>query len=97
MANNVLSQEAIPNKEITVFAAGRHVVPQTLLLEAATTDQVLSEVTRVLMDTGSSRTYVTEEIVTKFKLNYGRSNLHFWKQPTKRNHVTSRHLDADIK
>ena len=80
-----------------MLAAGWYVVPQTPLVEATTTDQMLSEVIRVLMDTGSSRTYVTEKIVNKFKLNYSGSNLHFWKQPTKRNHITNCHLDAEFK
>ena len=67
-AKDVLSKEAIPNKETAMLAAGKHVVLQTALVEATSTDQMLSEVTRELMDTGNSRTYVTKEIVNKFKL-----------------------------
>ena len=81
VTNNVLSKEAIPNKETTMLAAGKHVVMQTALVEATSTDQMLSEVTRVLIDTGSSRTYVTKEIVNKLKLNpqvQQINNLHFW-------------------
>ena len=74
VTNNVLSEEAIPNKEMAILAAGKHVVMQTTLVEATSTDQMLSEVTRVLMDTGSSRTYVTEEIVNKLKLKTYESN-----------------------
>ena len=74
MTNNVLSKEAIPNKETTMLAAGKHVVMQTALVEATSTDQMLSEVTIVLIDTGSSRTYVTKEIVNKLKLKTHRSN-----------------------
>ena len=54
VTSNVLSKEANLNKEITMLAAGKHVVMQTALVEATSTDQMLSEVTIVLMDTGSS-------------------------------------------
>ena len=57
-----------------MLAAGDHGVMQTALVEATSTDQMISEVTRVLMDTGSSRTYVTEEIVNKLKLKTHESN-----------------------
>ena len=55
VTNDVLSKEAIPDKETTMLA-GEHAVMQTALVEATLTDQMLSEVTRVLMDTGSSQT-----------------------------------------
>ena len=87
LTNTVLSKEAIPNKETAMLATGEHVVMQTALVKATSTDQMLSEVTRVLMDTGSSRTYVTEEIVNKLKLKTPES---------KRNHVTSCHLDTEV-
>ena len=68
MANDILSKEAIQNEETTILAAGERVVMQTALVEATPTNQMLSEVTKVLMDTRSNRTYVTEEIVNKLKL-----------------------------
>ena len=74
MTNDVLSKEATPNKEMTMLVAGKHVVMQTALIEATSTDQMLSEVTRVLMDTGSSRTYFTEEIVNRLKLQTHQPN-----------------------
>ena len=74
LSNNVLSKEAIPNEERAMLAAGEHVIIQTALVEATSTDQMLSEVTRVLMDTGSSQMYVTEEIVNKLKLKTHESN-----------------------
>ena len=93
LTNNVLSKEAIPNEETAILAAGEHVDLHTTLVEVTSTDQMLSEVTRVLMDTESSRAYVTEEIVNKLKLKTHESNKY---QQTKRNHVNSRHLDAEV-
>ena len=65
VAHMVLSKEAIPNEETTVLAAGKCVVMQIPLTEGTSTNQMLSEATRVLMDTGSSWTYVKEEIFNK--------------------------------
>ena len=73
VTNDVLSKEAIPDKETTMLA-GEHAVMQTALVEATLTDQMLSEVTRVLMDTGSSQTCVTEEILNKLKVKTHESN-----------------------
>ena len=70
VAHNVLSKEAIPNEEFIVLAYGKYVVIQTRLVEGTSTNQMLFDVTRVLMDTGSSRTYVTEEIFNKLYLIY---------------------------
>ena len=74
VTNHVLSKEAIPNEETMMLATGEHIVMQIALAEATSTDQMLSEVTRVLMDAGSSRTYVTEKIVNKLKLKIHKSN-----------------------
>ena len=74
VTNDVLSKEAIPNGETVMLKVGKHVVMQNALVETTSTDQMLSEVTRVLMDTGSNRTYVTEEIVNKVKLQTHESN-----------------------
>ena len=41
---------------------------QTTLIEAVGPGQSKSEITRVLMDTGSQRTYTTEEIFKKLNL-----------------------------
>ena len=46
-----------------MLSAEEHVVIQTALVEAMSIDRLASEVTRVLMDMGSSRTYITEDIV----------------------------------
>ena len=74
VANDVLSKEAIHNVETTMLVAGKHVVMLKALVEATSADQMLSEVTIVLMDTGNSQTYVTEEIVNKLKLQTHESN-----------------------
>ena len=54
--------------ETTMLSDGEHVVMQTALVEAISTNHSASEVTKVLMETGSSRTYVTEEIAQKLNL-----------------------------
>ena len=41
---------------------------QTALIEAVGPGQSKSEITRVLMDTGSQRTYITKEIIKRLKL-----------------------------
>ena len=74
MTNHILSKEATSNEEMMMLATGEHIVMQTALAEATSTDQMVSEVTRVLMDTGSSRTYVTEKNVNKLKLKIHKSN-----------------------
>ena len=51
----------------SILAAGEQVIIQTALIEAIGPDQSKSEITRILMDTGSQRTYITEEIVKKLK------------------------------
>ena len=52
----------------SMLAAGEQVIMQTALIEAMDPGQSKSEITRVLMDTGSQRTYISEEIVKKLKL-----------------------------
>ena len=52
----------------SVLTAAERVIIQTVLIEAMDWDQSKSEITRVLMNTSSQRTYITEEIVKKFKL-----------------------------
>ena len=74
VANNVLSKEAIHNVETTILVPGQHIVMLKALVEATSTDQMLSEVTIELMNTGNSRIYVTEEIVNKLKLQTYESN-----------------------
>ena len=51
-----------------MLTAGVQVIMQTALIEAMDLDQSKSEIMRVLMDNGSQRTYITEEIVKKLKL-----------------------------
>ena len=52
----------------SMLAAREQVIMQTALIEAMDPGQSKSEITRVLMDTGSQRTYITEEIVKKLNL-----------------------------
>ena len=51
-----------------MLATGEQVILQTALNEAMDPGQSKSEITRVLMDTGSQRTYITEKIVKKLNL-----------------------------
>ena len=46
----------------------KHVVMQAAMVKVMPPYESTFEVTRVLMDSGSSRTYVTEEIVKRLKL-----------------------------
>ena len=46
-----------------MLSAGEQVIMQTALFEAMDQDKSKSEITRVLRDTGSQRTYITEEII----------------------------------
>jgi len=72
MSNDVLpenpSHDEVSSNETAMLSVGEHVVMQTAMVEVMPPDESASEVTRVLMDTGSSRTYVTEDIVTRLKL-----------------------------
>ena len=74
MTNHILSKEVTSNEEMMMLATGEHIVMQTVLAEATSTDQMVYEFTRVLMDTGSNRTYVTEKNVNKLKLKIHKSN-----------------------
>ena len=56
------------NEGQSMLAAGEQVILQTVIIEAMDPGQSKSEITRVLMDTGSQRTYITEEIVKNLKL-----------------------------
>ena len=47
----------------SMLSAGEQVIMQTALFEAMDQDKSKSEITRVLRDTGSQRTYITEEII----------------------------------
>jgi len=55
-------------KEVSMLSAGEQVIMQTALVEAMDIEQSRSETTRIMMDTGSQRTYVTEDIVKKLGL-----------------------------
>ena len=68
VADGILFKEVIPKGKTTMLETDEHDVMQTALVEATSTDQMFSEVTRMLMDIGSSRIYVTDEIVNKTKL-----------------------------
>ena len=52
----------------SMLAAGEQVIIQTALIEAMDPGQSKSEITNVLMDTGSQRTSITEEIVKKLNI-----------------------------
>ena len=52
----------------SMLAAGEQVIMQTALIEAMHSGQSKSKITRVLVDTGSQRPYITEKIVKKIKL-----------------------------
>ena len=52
----------------SMLAVEEQVIIQTALIEAMDPGQSKSEITRVLMDTGSQRTYITAEIVKKLNL-----------------------------
>ncbi|MEM7375589.1 MAG: reverse transcriptase domain-containing protein [Bacteroidota bacterium] len=62
------NQEETLIEEEGLLSAGENVIMQTALVEAMDGEESCSETTRVLMDTGSSRTYITEELVEKLKL-----------------------------
>ena len=47
----------------SMLSAGEQVIMKTALFEAMDQDKSKSEITRVLRDTGSQRTYITEEII----------------------------------
>ena len=73
-SNSVFTANTAPplvedcNEEQSMLAAGEQVILQTVIIEAMDPGQSKSEITRVLMDTGSQRTYITEEIVKNLKL-----------------------------
>ena len=68
ITEEVIEPPVAPVNETTMLSMGEHVVMQTALVEALPTDESKSEVTRILMDTGSSRTYITEDIVNRLGL-----------------------------
>ena len=55
------------NEKTTMLSVREHVVMQTAMVELMPPHESTSEVMGVLVDTGSSRTYVTEEIVKRLK------------------------------
>ena len=67
-ANTAPSLVGNCNEGQSMLAAGEQVIMQTALIKAKDPGQSKSEITRVLMDIGSQRTYITEEIVKKLKL-----------------------------
>jgi len=67
-ATAAFSEMKAQEKEVSMLSAGEQVIMQTALVEAMDIDQSRSETTRIMMDTGSQRTYVTEDIVKKLGL-----------------------------
>jgi len=79
--NGMISQEVqddapeeIPVAEEGLLSAGENVIMKTALVEAMDSEHLHSEVTRIMMDSGGSRTYVTEDMVKKLKLEIRGSN-----------------------
>lgn len=76
MSNDVLQKNPAheevmsSNEGSTMLSAwlSKHVVMQAAMVKVMPPYESTFEVTRVLMDSGSSRTYVTEEIVKRLKL-----------------------------
>ena len=67
-------QDVIP--EPSMLAVGDQIVMQTALVEATDPNEKYKEPVRVLFDTGSHRTYITEELVNKLNLKSdGTSNI----------------------
>ena len=60
-------------EEEELLSAGENVM-QTAFVEAMDQEELHSEVTRVLMDSGSSRTYVREELVKRLNIETEHSN-----------------------
>ena len=67
-ANAACLEMKARDEEVSMLSAGEQVIMQTVLVEAMDADQVCSETTRIMMDTGNQRTYVTENIVKKLGL-----------------------------
>lgn len=67
IANDDQEEGALIEEE-GLLSAGENVIMQTALIEVLDQEETHAETTRVLMDTGSSRTYITEELVDKLKL-----------------------------
>ena len=55
------------NEETTMLSVGEQVVMQTAMVEVMQPEEPTSEFMRVFMNAGSNRTYVTEDIVSRWK------------------------------
>ena len=68
--SNVAEQEREPadNNETSMLSMNEQVIMQTALVEVMDPAETKSQVTRILMDTGSQRTYVTEEVARKLSV-----------------------------
>ena len=55
-------------QESSMLSTGEQVVMQTALVEAVSLDESRHEPVRILLDTGSHRTYITEDLVKKLRL-----------------------------
>ena len=58
-------REPADNNETSLLSTNVQVIMQTALVEVMDPAETQSQVTRILMDTGSQRTYVTEEVTTQ--------------------------------
>ena len=88
---------ATPLKEATMLSAEEYVIMQTALVEAMSTNHLASEVTWVLMNTWSRKTYIIEKAVQKLNQMNESTNLYLWSWQTKRNHVTDGYIDHKVK
>ena len=77
--------------------AEEYVIMQTALVEAMSTNHLASEVTWVLMNTWSRKTYIIEKAVQKLNQMNESTNLYLWSWQTKRNHVTDGYIDHKVK
>jgi len=56
------------NTQASLLSTGEQVVMQTALIEAVSPDESRRELVRILLDTGSHRTYITEELTKQLGL-----------------------------
>ncbi|XP_066925958.1 uncharacterized protein [Clytia hemisphaerica] len=101
IADDVEIDEDTLIEEEGLLSAGENVIMQTALIEAMDREESTSETTRVLMDTGSSRTYITQELVEKLKLEIEDKKpidcFYLWREKAKGNDFTRCHHCVEVK
>ena len=63
-----LDREPADNNETSLLSMNEQVIMQTALVEVMVPAETQSQVTRILMDTSSQRTYVTEEVARQLNV-----------------------------